>query len=410
MDSEQHYCSKCNKTLNKKEFYKSKNLEKYPDDGCLDQCKKCLTMHLDNWDPSTFIWILQELDIPYIKEVWNGLLEKFAKNPEKITGMTILGRYISQMKLSQWKKYRWADTEKIQEKKENEQRAVMKAQGYDDETIDSAIQKNREFLVDRPPDLFPPEGRIDPQVSRPEDNSSPSPQPQEQEFIYEDDEEELDIKNRLTEDDIIYLKLKWGKGYKPSEWVHMEQLYEDMKASYDIQGAGHEDTLKLICKTSLKANQLIDRGDFDAYQKVSRIYDLLMKSGKFTAAQNKGVQGEFVDSIGELVALCEKEGFIPRYVIDAPNDKVDKTLEDLKTYTRTLVSEELNLGNLVENAVQNMLKEENKPEDEDITESEELFEYNIYTQELQDKDHEDLKRFEDVLSEEDLKLLEGFDK
>jgi len=40
-----------------------------------------------------------------------------------------------------------------------------------------------------------------------------------------------------------------------------------------------------------------------------------MKSGRFTAAQNKEATGEFVDSIGEIVALCEKEGFIPRYYV-----------------------------------------------------------------------------------------------
>jgi hypothetical protein len=97
-------------------------------------------------------------------------------------------------------------------------------------------------------------------------------------------------------------------------------------ASYDVQGAGHIDTLKLVCKTSLKANQLIDIGDIEGFQKMSKVYDNLMKSGKFTAAQNKAESGEFVDSIGELVALCEREGFIPRYYIDEPNDKVDRTL------------------------------------------------------------------------------------
>jgi hypothetical protein len=57
----------------------------------------------------------------------------------------------------------------------------------------------------------------------------------------------------LTNEDRTYLFLKWGK-YTPEEWVKLEQLYEEMMSSYDIQGAGHIDTLKLICKTSLKAN------------------------------------------------------------------------------------------------------------------------------------------------------------
>ena len=65
----------------------------------------------------------------------------------------------------------------------------------------------------------------------------------------------------LTEEETQYLRLKWGNTYKPSEWVQLEQLYQEMMKSYDIQTAGHKDTLKLICKTSLKANQLIDYGD-----------------------------------------------------------------------------------------------------------------------------------------------------
>ena len=38
----------------------------------------------------------------------------------------------------------------------------------------------------------------------------------------------------LSEEDVTHLRLKWGKTYKPEEWVKLEQLYEDMMASYDI--------------------------------------------------------------------------------------------------------------------------------------------------------------------------------
>jgi hypothetical protein len=67
----------------------------------------------------------------------------------------------------------------------------------------------------------------------------------------------------LTDDDKLMLLMKWGKSYKPSEWIQLEKLYNEMTESYDIQTAGHFDTLKLVCKTSLKANQLLDLGDVD---------------------------------------------------------------------------------------------------------------------------------------------------
>jgi len=54
---EQVYCTKCGRTKSVEDFYISNNKEKYPD-GHINQCKKCLTMHVDNWDPDTYLWIL----------------------------------------------------------------------------------------------------------------------------------------------------------------------------------------------------------------------------------------------------------------------------------------------------------------------------------------------------------------
>ena len=114
INNETYYCEKCNRTLRAEEFYSSNNLEKYPNGGKLPQCKKCITMHVDNWDPETFLWILQEIDVPYIPEEWNKLMMSYARDGRPITGTSILGRYLSKMKLKQFKEYRWKDTEFLQ--------------------------------------------------------------------------------------------------------------------------------------------------------------------------------------------------------------------------------------------------------------------------------------------------------
>ena len=31
-------------------------------------CKECLTAFIDNKNPETFLWVLEELDIPYVEE------------------------------------------------------------------------------------------------------------------------------------------------------------------------------------------------------------------------------------------------------------------------------------------------------------------------------------------------------
>lgn len=372
-----HYCKKCGKTMDDTQFYTSKNLEKYPPDGKMDICKKCLTMHVDNWNPETYKWILQEIDVPYIKEEWNSLLEKYGKDPKKVTGLTIIGRYLSKMKLKQWNKYTWADTETLEKDSIDKKVLNMKAQGFTEDEIQEQLS------IDRTP----------PKPKELEDVQAPVGTPE-----YEDPEEDDDFGDQLTEEDKLVLRLKWGRGYSWEERVRMEQLYNDMMSSYDIQGAGHKDTLIMVCKASLKANQLIDAGDIDGFQKMQKAYDSLMKSGKFTAAQNKGESGEFVDSIGELVALCEREGFIPRYYTERPQDKVDRTLQDLQQYTHTLVTEEMNLGNMIEASLREIVKDREREANIDVEDSDE--DEDLFNYEHPELTEEDYQEYEDMKESE----------
>ena len=388
-----HYCEKCNRTMDEKEFYRSNNLEKYPEYGLMNQCKKCLTMHVDCWNPDTFLWILEEADVPWVPDEWNKLLAKWAQDPSKVTGTTIVGRYLSKMRLKQHKDYRWKDTEFLQQLANNKIEQAMKQQGYEAADIAKAIQKASASI---------PEDGVAPAPPPP----PPPPQSDFSEYDYFDQQNgitEEDLGIDLTDDDKLMLRLKWGKTYKPEEWVQLEKLYNEMMDSYDIQTAGHIDTLKLICKTSLKANQLIDIGDVDGYQKMSKVYDSLMKSGKFTAAQVKGANDNAVDSVGEIVALCEKDGFIPRYYVDGPQDKVDKTILDMQNYTHDLVTEELSLGNLIENALQKI--QEEKDRTANLTETDADFEADLFNYEnqhqLSTEDFVKFKEMNEALKQED---------
>lgn len=376
--AEQYYCKKCNRTMAAEQFYGSNDTVKYPE-GKLDTCKKCITMHVDNWNPETYLWILQECDVPYVPDEWMKLLEKYSQDRSKATGMTILGRYLSKMKLKQWRDYRWKDTEFLQELADAKLEQTMKRQGYGAAEIAMAQEQNKVII--------PPEGFKEPEYI-------PAP-PVEDYFAIQSGGVEDDLGNDLTDEDRTYLRLKWGKAYKPEEWVKLEQLYEEMMSSYDIQGAGHIDTLKLICKTSLKANQLIDMGDIEGFQKMSKVYDSLMKSGKFTAAQNKAESGEFVDSVGELIEICEKHGYIERFYIEQPNDKVDLTIQDMQRYTRTLIEEETNLSNLVEQALKQIQKEDEDAENNQETDIVDDLEVNLddIERSLKDQDFVDFNEF-----------------
>lgn len=130
-------------------------------------------------------------------------------------------------------------------------------------------------------------------------------------------------------------------------------------------------------------------------QKMLKMYESMMKSGNFTAAQNKAEKGEYLNSISELAALCEQEGFVTKFYITKPNDKVDETLFDMQRYTHDLVVNEMNLGTLLESAIKQMAMEEAKEEDEDTDDD-------LSFEELDAIKDEDFSEYKDFIEEQEM--------
>lgn len=347
---EQVYCPKCEKTMNNDNFYKKKSGE------YMIPCKNCLTMHVDNFDPETFTWILKELDVPYIPERWNSLRNQaFEKNP-KLNGMSVIGRYLSTMKLKQWKKYGWADTEQLVAEAEEKKRAY---ESKHPEAEDEAARLKAMYEAGEIP-----EAQYKTMISTVAQKAEMENNPNylaalaggantamygvAQDQIYMKQNELPDPAAELTQEDKIYLAMKWGRFYQPNEWVELEKLYSEYMDSFDIQEVDTKNNVLLICKTFHKMNKALDDGDYSSYTSLNRTYESLRKTAKLTAAQNKEQKDSFVDSVGEIVAMCEKEGFIPRYCTDIPQDKVDMTLKDQKEYLYKLVTEDLGFGQQID--------------------------------------------------------------
>ena len=353
-------CQKCGKMLDEDtQFYTYKNGEK------TEMCKKCLTMHIDNWDPSTYLWLLEKMDVPYVPVEWDVLRDRaFAKNPN-LNGMSVFGKYLSKMKLKQWKNYGWADSDRLQALNE-EKRSAQEAERA---AFDAEIKEKFEAG----------------EISEAEYKTMVSAQTQHEEYVnapimqpnitmdrYYDENTSIvnsQLDNsvaQLTSDDKIYLAMKWGALYKPQEWIELERSYEEMTNSFDIQDADTINTLILICKTNLKMNQALDCGDIEGFQKLSKVSESLRKSAKFTAAQNKEEKNDYVDCVGELVAMCEREGYIPRFETDIPQDKVDLTLKDMKNYLYKLVTQDLGFGQQIEDALKKIQIQKEMAETETV--------------------------------------------
>ena len=329
--------------MNENQFYT------YKDGRKTELCKKCLTMHVDNFNPDTFLWLLEKMDVPYVPNEWNVLRDRaYEKDPNKMNGMSVFGKYLSKMKLKQWKDYGWEDSEKLQaleeEKKKaliihNEQNKENWKEKYENGEISEAEYKTMTSVPLQAASQVP--GVLVGSIG----SNNPF---NEVNFISQ--EELPDPTEELTDDDKVYLAMKWGRMYTPREWIELEQSYDEMMNSFDIQDADTINTLMFICKTKLKMNQALDSADIEGFQKLSKVYNDLRKSAKFTAAQNKEEKKDFVDCVGNLVAYCEKEGgAIPKYELKTDLDIVDTVINDLKRYTKDLIYEDKALASQIEN-------------------------------------------------------------
>ena len=390
-----YYCEKCGKWMGENEFFT------YKDGSKTEMCKKCLTMHIDNFDESTYTWLLKKMDVPYIPAEWNTLRDRiYEKDPQKLTSSSVFGRYLSKMKLKQWKSYGWADSEELQQQyaeaaakheEESRQREEEAKEKYEAGEISEAEYKTLMTAASKHAEAAE-------QPQAPIGQLPGSVGINENDFMSED--ELIDTGADLTQDDKIFLAMKWGRLYKPSEWVQLEKMYTEMTQSFDIQDADTINTLLLICKTNLKMNQALDTGDLDGYQKLSRVSESLRKSAKFTAAQNKEEKNDFVDSVGELIAMCEREGFIPRYVTEVPQDKVDATLKDMNTYLHKLVTQDLGFGQQIEDALKKIQiqKEMNELAEEEGYELDDE-DYVDYLEEIEEQKNADRETIQEEVDE-----------
>ena len=388
------YCEKCHKTMKDTNFYT------YKDGSKSEMCKSCLTMHIDNFEPETYLWLLEKFDVPYIPGEWITLRDKaYAKDPFKMNGMSVFGKYLSKMKLKQFKDYSWADTERLMAEAEAKSRKTEAERQQAEEQLKKDLAEGKiteaEYKTLTSADTQYAEGPM----FAPGPGYGPDNPYMEDNFMKEEDIP--DPAAELTQEDKLFLAMKWGRLYKPSEWIELEKNYNEMMNSFDIQDADTKNTLILLCKTDLKMNQAIDAGDIEGFQKLSRVSESLRKSAKFTAAQNKEDKSDYVDSVGELVAICEKEGFIPRFPTDIPQDKVDRTLKDMNNYLYKLVTQDLGFGQQIEDSLKKiqLQKEMNDAEidldDDDVNE------------ELVDQDYSDYYESVNDQLKHDKAILEG---
>ena len=331
-----YFCTHCHKTLDEKQFFKTSRVDKHPS-GVLPECKTCATLTVDDLDPTTFLPLLKEIDVPYIPSEWRALVVK----KDSRSG-SVLGKYVSKMRLNQFKRKHWIDSAQMVEE---ETQSLLEALRQETNSETEAERQVNEMLT------FSDLG------NKPSMNAMETAPAMAAMYGLSPETS----KYGLTQEEIDRLKFEWGDDYTEDEFFKFEQLLTDMKEAYVIQDPIAVSNAKMICKMTVKMNKFLDIDDVESASKISRQLDLFIKSANLAPVQQKDRQ-QTTFAISQLAFLVEREGgFLPEFYVDKPNDKIDQILKDMQEYTEYLVRGESNIAEMVEN-VETILAQEPLPE------------------------------------------------
>lgn len=294
-------CLTCLEEKPKVQFYKSNS--KMFAEGIAPYCKECISKN-DISDLKVFLKILEQLDVPYVKTIWDDVYSKFT------TGQ--LGRYlrIIAMKMP---KQTFSDSpdkqkdiiQKLDDKIEKEKTKLEK--------LEEKIQKHQQ---------------LEEEVKK------------ETKQVIDEAKEVVTILNS-EKIDIDAMEKRWGTGFKPIEYLKLEDKFNKILNSVPNANNLHFEAIETYAKYSLRADQAIIDNEPDDAKKWGDLARNIAKQAKITPEQLSlaDLSSGGVETIGEIIVAVEQAiDFIPPPLeyIKEPRDKADKMLADMINYLRKI--------------------------------------------------------------------------
>lgn len=155
------------------------------------------------------------------------------------------------------------------------------------------------------------------------------------------------------------LQERWGANYDDEALNYLENLYNGLMTTQNVNGALQVDQAIKICKMSYEIDNRIREGsDFD---KLLASYDKLVKAAEFTPKNVKNIND--FDSVGELIKWLEKRGWRNTFYDGVTRDIVDETMKNFQNFNQRLYTNESGIGEQITERI-NALKQAKQIEDE----------------------------------------------
>lgn len=133
---------------------------------------------------------------------------------------------------------------------------------------------------------------------------------------------------------------EWQGYYTKSDMKYLQDYYDGLNNDFKIITTNHKDYAKKIAQASLsqmKAYQRMldgEEGADAAYEKATKIFDMLSKSAQFAESQ-RGANDVTLGCFGRVFDAVEKHNWVPEHIPD-DEDMYDKLLKQFANIERSL--------------------------------------------------------------------------
>ena len=153
---------------------------------------------------------------------------------------------------------------------------------------------------------------------------------------------------QLTEAAYNELRAKWGMEYSDEQLKYLDDMYQGILQTQNVNSRLKEDDAVKLCKINLLIDEKIRAGE--NFDKLLKSSDTLIKTAGFTDKDIKNACD--FDSVGELFAYCEKKGWLNEFYDNSPKDQVDLVMKDVQTWLRNLFKNETGIAEDVQRRIE----------------------------------------------------------
>jgi len=335
-------CIKCGKEKRLHNYYtvnkaSTKDLTKNEDivGDKLAICKSCLKSEYKINDTEMAKKFFEELDYPFAENMWQFYIRGKIEDGYPANFKNIFGTILSTLTMEKPTFDMSAEfEEKYKRKLKDQETQAVNSIRYEALRNDYEISKRKQKKV------------VEKAIQKKREDLERE--------IFLREREKYDVRPEdLSKSDISYLKNRWGDDYTSKELIGLERNYVSLIKNSDPNDPIKADIVKKISKISMLMDKALDSGDGRDWKDLGNLYDKLVKTADLSV---KKETTDTIDSISEIVAICESTGFIQLDEhIMYDQDKVDLTINNMQKYTRDLVISETGLTKIIKNTLEEMV-------------------------------------------------------